>query len=737
MSDTERNLLLSIKMSSTEVEKTLKNTKLTARYAKAIEAAGYTSTGCEQPQGALIQKLCQKDNPSLELIAKYIGNGKIASGEQLDAAVQFTSKAKNFTEEEFEAAAGVGIVITPEQIQQGVASAITESMPQINEKGKKAALGIVLKAVKANPTMKFAPSSKVTEEVKKQIADLPDIQATPKAKPPPAPKEEEELDFRGIVAKLPTPQDNAMNNSPEIQAEHLKITGGQYMTRFPPEPNGWIHIGHAKAMFLDFGLSEMKGGKCYMRFDDTNPAKEKDEFIEGIKKDVHWMGFDWWKITHTSDYFDTLYQFAIRLIKDGLAYVCHQTKQEISEGREKHTPSPWRDRPVEESLREFELMKCGYYAPSEATLRLKMDITSPNPNMYDQVAYRIIYNTHPRTHDQWCIYPTYDYSHCVIDSIEHITHSLCTLEFENRRESYYWVLDALKIYKPVVWEFSRLNLTHTVMSKRRLQALVFGHLVDGWDDPRMPTVAGLRRRGFTASAIRNFVKGLGFTRNVTTMIPYHRLEFIQSQELDETASRAFCVLDPIKITISNFSEADGADITTAFLFPKAQEKGIRKMNLTKVIYIDRDDFREIPDKKFQRLTKANPVGLKYANIKIKVTQVIKKDDVVVELVCEKINDDTPVKFIHWVSEDAPVVEVRLYEHLFKSEDPMSVEGDWRDDLNENSKIIMKNARVEKSISNSQVYDHYQFERIGYFVVDEDSKPDSLVFNRIFKLKASY
>lgn len=748
MTDVERNLLLSIKVPPAEVEKHLKNAKLIARYVKAITAAGFAETGCEQSKGALIQKLCQKDNPQLELIAKYIGNGKISTGEQLDASIQFTNSNKTFTEQEFEAASGVGIVVTDEQITQTVKNVIQQSMPLINEKGKKASLGLIIKAIRADPAMKFASSKKITEEANNQFKQIPDTQPAPKPKAKgkgnqnqqkneekKAEEVPDEPDFKGIVASFPSPADNAMKNPKEIQEEHMKVTGGSYMTRFPPEPNGWIHIGHAKAMFLDFGLAEMKGGKTYMRFDDTNPAKEKDEFIEGIKYDVQWMGYNWFKITHTSDYFHQLYDFAIQLIKDGLAYVCHQTKEEIKEGREKRTPSPWRDRPASESLREFELMRCGYYAPSEATLRLKMDITSDNPNMYDQVAYRIIYNTHPRTNDEWCIYPTYDFSHCIIDSIEHVTHSLCTLEFENRRESYYWVLDALRIYKPFVWEFSRLNLTHTVMSKRRLQALVYGHLVDGWDDPRMPTVAGLRRRGFTASAIRNFVKSVGYTRNVTTCIPFERLEFVQSQEFDESAPRAFCVLDPIKIIIEGIKEGEEIDVE-APMFPKNAEKGTRKMKLSRVVYIDRDDYQDVPEKGFKRLTNSNPVGLKYANVQIKVKQVIKRDNIVSEIVCEKVEGKAQA-YIHWVSEGSQVAEVRLYSQLFKSEDPMAVPGDWRTDLNNDSKCVMSNAMIEPSLIGSKEYDHFQFERKGYFVVDKDSKPEKLVFNRTIELKSRY
>lgn len=746
MEGSERNLLLSIKIPEAEVAKLLKNAKLVARYVKVIIAAGFAETGCEQSKGSLIQKLCQKDNPQIELIAKYIGNGKISTGEQLDAAIQFTNATKSFNEQEFEIATGVGIVITDEQITSAVQKVIGDTMPMIKEKGKKVAFSLVLKALKNDPLMKFASGKKLSEEVNKQFNLIQDIDLSQKIKAKSSSNQScqkdeqkseiintEEPDFKGIVASFPSPADNAMKNQPEIQNEHMKITKGEFITRFPPEPNGWIHIGHAKAMYLDFGLADMKGGKTYMRFDDTNPSKEKEEFIEGIKHDVKWMGYSWFKITHTSDYFQILYDYAVKLIKNGLAYVCHQTKEEIKKGRETRTPSPWRNRKIKHSLREFELMKYGYYAESEATLRLKMDFTSNNPNMYDQIAYRIIYKKHPRTENDWCIYPTYDYSHCIIDSIEHVTHSLCTLEFENRRESYYWVLDALNIYKPFVWEFSRLNLTHTVMSKRRLQALVYENLVDGWDDPRMPTIAGLRRRGFTPSAIKNFVKSVGYTRNVTTCIPFDRLEFIQSQELDESAPRAFCVLDPIKIIIEDIKDDEFIDIE-APLFPKNPEKGTRKMKLAKVIYIDRDDYQEIPEKGFKRLTNTNHVGLKYANTQIKVKQVIKRNNIVVEIVCEK-TDKKAQAYIHWVSEGSMHAEVRLYNQLFKSEDPMSVIGDWKADLNDDSKIIMSNAIVEPSLIGSNEYDHFQFERKGYFVVDEDSTPETLVFNRTLELKS--
>lgn len=740
MSEETKNIFLAIGVTETEATKLLKNKKATDRLLLAIKESKVSK--CEAAKGVLLQKLAQKTaivNATFTKIALYIGEDKIKTQEQLASIMEFVTKNKNYTDEQFEAECGIGVDVKPEEITENVKKAFEEESIKtaIQQKGKKAALGLILNLVKTYKNMKFANSGLIIAEVNKVLSTLPDNAPVKKEKAKKEKKEEvvqekkeEEIDFAGIVAKFPTPEQNALNNAPEIQEKQMKETGGCFMTRFPPEPNGWIHIGHAKAMYLDFGLAELKGGKCYMRLDDTNPSKEKDEYIEGIKSDVNWMGFHWWKITHTSDYFHQLHEYAIKLIKDGLAYVCHQTKEEVKESREKKLPSPWRDRPIEESLREFELMRIGYYAPSEATLRLKMDITSSNPNMYDQIAYRIKYFPHPRTNDEWCIYPTYDYSHCVIDSIEHITHSLCTLEFENRKESYYWVLDALKIYKPYVWEFSRLNLTHTVMSKRKLQALVFGNLVNGWDDPRMPTIAGLRRRGYTASAIRNFVKGVGFTRNVTTIIDYEKLEGIQSQELDETASRAFCVLDPLKVTIRNH---EGITNIEPPRFPKNPEAGTRPMKVSNVIYIDSSDFQEVPEPGFKRLTTTNPVGLKYANFQIKVVEVVHKDGKVVELICDKFEGKAKA-YIQWVSEGAIKSEVRLYSTLFKSRDLSLVEN-WKEDLNPESLIVKKDALVEPSLKDVKEYDRFQFERLGFFVVDKDSTPEKPVFNRILSLKS--
>ena len=725
--------LSSIGVDEKEISKFLKNKKVLTRILEAIDSAQIPESGCDRSKGALIIKLCQNQFNGINLIAKLIGEEKITTTEQLSSAVEFCQSKNEFTFEELLENSGVGINITDLDIIESVKGTIQTNLEIVIQKGRTASMGEIVKRVKVfSPKMKFAPSKKVVDEVKKQLTELPDPIELPKVEINETLKEnieEEKIDFRGIVASFKTPADNAMKNPIEIQEEHMKLTNGQFMTRFPPEPNGWIHIGHAKAMMLDFGLAEVKGGNCYMRFDDTNPAKEKDEFIEGIQKDVKWMGFNWFKLTHTSDYFQELYDFALQLIDNDLAYVCHQTKEEIGIYREKLLPSPWRNRDIKESRRLFELMKLGYFSPNEATLRLKMDYKHENPNMRDQIAYRIIYKPHPRTEDKWCIYPTYDYSHCVIDSIEHVTHSLCTLEFENRRDSYYWVLDALKIYKPIVWEFSRLNLTHAVMSKRKLQILVADGDVKGWDDPRMPTLAGFRRRGFTPNAIRQFCQSVGYTRNVTTIIQVGRLESIQRADLDETSPRAFCVIEPLKITLLNL---ENEKEIIAPKFPRKPEEGSRTMKLTSTIYIEKSDFNENPPKDYKRLTLNSIVGLKYANIVIKVNEIIKNDkQEIIELKC-LIVDGKADAYIHWVSNDAIKTEIRIFNDLFKSLDVSKV-NNWKEDLNPESLIIYSNSLVEPSLKDVKEFDRFQFERLGYFIVDQDSNNNLLVFNRTLPL----
>lgn len=511
-------------------------------------------------------------------------------------------------------------------------------------------------------------------------------------------------------------------NPPHILEKHLKETGGKVLTRFPPEPNGFLHIGHAKAMRFSFTSAAQAGGHCYLRFDDTNPEKETKEFIDNIKENVEWLGYKPWKITYASDYFENLYDLARELIKKGKAYVCHQTKDQMNEYREKKLDSPFRNRSVEENLKLFEMMRQGRFEEKECCLRMKIDMKHSNPCMRDPVAYRIKYAPHPHAGDKWCIYPTYDYTHCLNDSLENITHSLCTLEFEIRRDSYYWLLEALDMYRPFVWEYSRLNLTKIAMSKRKLTDLVTKKLVNGWDDPRLPTINGLRRRGYTAEAINNFVDTVGVTRRGNdNFLSIKLLEHCIRTDLDRKAPRTLAVLDPLKLTLVNVPENYKLELETP-LFPKNKEAGNRKITLNKVIYIERSDFSLENNEDFFGLTPNQEVGLKYTGI-IKFKDCVKNEKgEVTELLCEFDPESKKTKGrIHWISANEAVkVEVRLYDYLFNSDNPMALK-EPLEDLNPKSLQTRNESLVNRCILNGiKALDHFQFERLGYFVTDFDT-----------------
>ncbi|XP_028069710.1 glutamine--tRNA ligase-like isoform X2 [Camellia sinensis] len=528
--------------------------------------------------------------------------------------------------------------------------------------------------------------------------------------------------------------------------KHLKATGGKVFTRFPPEPNGYLHIGHAKAMFINFGLAKERGGCCYLRYDDTNPEAEKKEYIDHIEEIVRWMGWEPFKITYASDYFQDLYELAVELIRRGHAYVDHQTPEEIKEYREKRMNSPWRDRPIEESLKLFDDMKRGIIEEGKATLRMKQDMQSDNYNMHDLIAYRIKFTPHPHAGDAGCIYPSYDYEHCTVDSIENVTHSLCTLEFETRRASYYWLLDALSLFQPYVWEYSRLNVTNTVMSKRKLNRLVKEKRVDGWDDPRLMTLSGLRRRGVTSTSINAFVRGIGITRSDSSMINVDRLEYHIREELNKTAPRTMVVLHPLKVVITNLEVGSVMDLN-AKKWPDApldDASSYYKVPFSNVVYIENSDFRMKDSKDYYGLAPGKSVLLRYA-FPIKCTDVILGDDkeTVLEIRAEydPSKKTKPKGVLHWVSEHSPgvdplKVEVRLFDKLFLSENPAELD-DWLGDLNPESKMVIPGAYAVPSLKNAAVGDRFQFERLGYFVVDKDSSSEKLVFNRTITLRDSY
>lgn len=527
--------------------------------------------------------------------------------------------------------------------------------------------------------------------------------------------------------------------------------GGRVQTRFPPEPNGYLHIGHAKAICLDFGLADEFGGKTNLRFDDTNPTKEETEYVEAIMEDVRWLGFEWDGLYYASDYFQQLYEWAIQLIKAGKAYVCDLTADEIREHRgtltEPGKDSPFRDRTVEENLDLFARMKNGEFPDGSRTLRAKIDMASPNLSFRDPVMYRILHQHHHRTGDDWCIYPMYDYAHGQSDSIEQVTHSICTLEFDNNRHLYNWFIEQLGIFPSQQFEFDRLSLTYTIMSKRKLLKLVQENLVNGWDDPRMPTLSGMRRRGYTPEAIRDFCASLGVSKtNGITQL--QQLEYYVRQDLNKHAARVMAVLNPLKVVLTNYPD-DLVEEMEAVNNPEDATAGTRKIPFSKVLYIEQDDFREVPPPKYYRLSPGKEVRLRYGYI-IKCESVVKDaEGNIVEVHCTYDPDsrsggatsNRKVKAtIHWVSAAHAVdAEVRNYDTLFSKENPDEVEvgQDFTANLNPNSLEVLTGCKVEPGLKDAVAGNRYQFERLGYFCVDPDSSSSKLVFNRTIGLKDTW
>ncbi|KAK4337356.1 hypothetical protein RND71_044154 [Anisodus tanguticus] len=516
---------------------------------------------------------------------------------------------------------------------------------------------------------------------------------------------------------------------------HVKEIKGQVRTRFPPEPNGILHIGHAKAININFGYSKANNGICFLRFDDTNPEKEEQRFVDCIIEMVGWLGYKPYKITYSSDYFDQLYAFAINLIKKGHAYVCHQKAEEMKGFEVKL--SPWRDRSVEENLEMFEQMRQGIFGEGEATLRMKIILEE---GKVDPVAYRIKFIEHNRTGNKWCIYPTYDFTHCLVDSLENITHSLCTKEFQSRRSSYYWLCNTLGIYCPVQWEYGRLNINYTVISKRKIAKLIEEKIVADWDDPRLWTLTALRRRGFPANSINNFCAQMGLTGALTSVDP-QMLEAIVRDELNLNAKRVMAVLEPLKIRILNLPDEKKNSKIEVPDFPNQPERGVHQICFDEIIYIEESDFRENnTEKGYRRLTKDQSVGLRYANFVIEVVDIIKENNKIIEVQVnaksiEQI-EKKPKAFIHWVSNPIKC-EVRLYERLFNHknpEDKEQVPGGFLSDCNRNSLTVIENSLIEDSILSAKIYDKFQFERNGFFSVDTDTNKSKFVFNRTVSLK---
>lgn len=763
-------LFQTIGLSEQKAIETLKNAQVTKHLKFSItEAAKHGTVNSEN--GTLLYHLATKVKAQIidkvPFIAESIVNKKLDTVQRVDAALNyFLSNIKEAIDiKAFEEACGVGIAVTAEQIKNVVEAIIAKHKDEIVEKRYRFNAGPLMQKVRND--LKWADGKLVKSEFDSQLLQLlgektaADLAPLPKegknkqkAPEKEAKKKTEKENETGkekigaqTISELMKTKVNfhktgenyktegyvVTPNTHKLLKEHLRITGGKVITRFPPEPNGILHIGHAKAININFGYAAAYDGTCNLRYDDTNPEKEEEKFFVGIRDMVEWLGYKPNKITHSSDNFQQLYEWAVKLIEKGLAYVCHQTSDQMKGFNP--PPSPWRERPIEESLKLFQDMKEGLMEEGEATLRMKVTLEE---GKQDPVAYRIKYTAHHRTGDQWCIYPTYDFTHCLCDSIENITHSLCTKEFQSRRSSYYWLCNALDIYCPVQWEYGRLNVSYTVVSKRKIAKLIDEGIVSDWDDPRLFTLTALRRRGFPAEAINNFCAQMGVTGAQATVDP-EALEASVRDVLNLTAPRHMVVLDPLKITISNFAGDSSINISVPD-FPNEPEKGQHNIAFDEIVYIEASDFKENEEKGFRRLTPKQSVGLKHTGVVItlqsvekdstgRITNIIAKQ----EPVSEK---NKPKAFIHWVSKPS-LASVNLYSRLFKHrnpEDTNEVPNGFLSDINHDSKKEVV-AYIDSSLEKvSKPLDKMQFERIGFFCVDFNSKPNKVVFNRTVTLK---
>lgn len=755
-------------LTESKAKETAKNKSLSSNLTQLMDWAGegLDLTGA---RGNLLYHVASKSKPQMwslvPVLVRLICEDKLDNELRLNAAIDFLIKAPPGTTTEsldlakLKEVAGVGVVITPEQVEDAVEKAVESAKSDILAQRWRYNPGPLMGKVRGQ--LKWADGKEIKAQVEIQLLDLLGPKTDADLLPPPKtekkktekkPVKEEkksgdskDCDEEGAatIAELMKtkvhfhkPGENyttdgymlTENTKLRLQ-EHLKRTGGQVRTRFPPEPNGILHIGHAKAININFGYAKAHGGVCNLRYDDTNPEKEEERFFTGILDMVTWLGYTPNQVTHSSDNFQQLYEWAVELIRKDLAYVCHQQVEEIRGFNP--PPSPWRERPIAESLQLFEDMKNGKYEEGEATLRLKVTLEE---GKQDPVAYRIKYVAHHRSGDKWCIYPTYDYTHCLCDSIEDITHSLCTKEFQARRSSYYWLCNSVDIYCPVQWEYGRLNVYYTVVSKRKIAKLIDTGIVQDWDDPRLFTLTALRRRGFPAEAINNFCARMGVTGAQATVDP-GMLEAVVRDNLNITAKRTMVVTQPLKVTVVGGLEK--RDITVPD-FPNEPEKGEHKVNLESPFYIERSDFKEKMESGYRRLCPGQTVGLRYAGLVLELEDMVKKDGIVTEIKVKVVPVDQAAKpkaFIHWVADGAPI-EVRMYSRLFKHktpEDPAVVPGGFLDDIADDTLEVRKSL-ADKHMLKSSLYDKFQFERIGFFCVDKDSTHDNLVFNLTVGLK---
>lgn len=783
-----------------KIKEILKNKKVSNSFESILKESSNIEYPLDKTKRLLLHQLAILSKgetiPNRSLITEGILNDELNTSQRVDEAFKYVKvNGESSTKEELNKVSGVGIVVTEDQVKNEVRNYIQANKSEIEEK-RYQFLPKILANVRTIPELKWANPSLfkpiIDEELLKLLGPKDErdvVKKEKKSKKPAAntttskdTKKTEEpvrsMFTEGFLGDLHKVDENPQKY-PELMVEHLKACQNRVQTRFPPEPNGFLHIGHSKAILVNFGYAKHNDGVCYLRYDDTNPEAEEDVYFKSILKMVNWLGFKPWKITYSSDYFDKLYELAEQLIKNDLAYVCHDTAEEIKRSRGikedgtpggERIPSKDRNRPVEESLAEFRKMRDGAYKPGEATLRMKQDLSSPNPQMWDLIAYRVLNAEHPRTGDKWKIYPTYDFTHCLVDSFENITHSLCTTEFYLSRESYEWLCDALHVYRPAQREYGRLNITGTVLSKRKIAKLVNEHYVRGWDDPRLFTLEAIKRRGVPPGAILTFINTLGVTTS-TTNIQVTRFESSIRKFLEDTVPRLMLILDPIEIVIDNVD--DDFELTVEIPYKPGNDKfGSRKVTFVKTIYIDRSDFSEDEtDSEFFRLKPNQPVGLLKIPHNISFKNYEKDSNGAITKIHVNYDDHVvkkPKTFIQWIPKSAKhnspvrISETRVYNQLFNSENPSSHPDGFLKDINPNSEEVFKNSIVESNfqqvVSKSpwNVVDEsnkefnvvedketsgpeivrFQALRVGYFALDKDSTDDKIVLNRIVSLKES-
>lgn len=759
----------------------IKNKKVSKSLFDIINEAPVPNTTYDDKTISLLHALAVEckgaDVPNRRLVTNAIVDGRLKSNLQVSEAYKYVNSHPDANNSDMEKHSGVGVEVTEEDVRKHIGNYIDEHKEQIEAK-RYAGVPALLGEVKKIPELKWAAPQLFKPIIDEKVLallgpkDERDVVKKEKKKKEKAPAQKEKTEpvrsmfSEGFLGDLHKPGENPQMY-PELMKEHLKFTGGKVFTRFPPEPNGYLHIGHSKAIMVNFGYAKYHGGNCYLRFDDTNPEAEEEVYFNSIRDIIDWLGFEPWKVTYSSDYFDELYELAEKLISIGKGYVCHCTAEEVKAqrgmkpdgtlGGERFACSH-RDRTPEVNLAEFRKMKNGEYKSGEATLRMKQDLTSPSPQMWDLVAYRVLNAKHHRTGDKWLIYPTYDFTHCLVDSFENISHSLCTVEFRLSRESYEWLCDVLHVYRPAQREYGRLNITGTVLSKRKIAKLVNEGYVRGWDDPRLFTLEAVRRRGVPPGAILSFINTLGVTTS-TTNIQAVRLDSAVRNYLDSTTPRLMMVLDPIEVELVNVSDDFKEEVEIPYK-PGDAKFGSRKVSFTKTIYIDRSDYRDEVSAEYFRLAPGQSVGLMKVPFNISVVKVDKDANGNVTKIHAKYENEEhkkPKTYIQWVPQDnLKISEVRIQNQLFLSENPLAHPDGYLKDINPDSELVYKNAVIEPSFAEIKAKSpmnipiegsefnipekggpytvRFQALRVGYFCMDKDSTDSELVLNRIVTLK---